>query len=208
MKLKNLALSVLSAAVIVTGLGASLNNTEAAEGDKVILLTGNPNALINGELKKVSEGSVPFIDQNNNTLIPIRFVSEVLSCTVGWDGGAKSITIESANKKSVLTIGKDTFVSGGATAQLSTAPVMKNGRVFVPIKDLGEKILNKKVELSKEGLIGISDAGGLFTGNETEIKALIKKINGVEVVATKEKYMELINSFINKNQIDQNETTL
>lgn len=65
-----------------------------ALGDKTVVLTiDSRQAYVND--KRVLLTSVPFINpENNRTLIPLRFVSEQLGFTVGWDDATKGITIK------------------------------------------------------------------------------------------------------------------
>ncbi len=200
MKIKSISMAILSSLIAISGVGAfGLKNSKAENDDKIILLVGNANTLVNGKIQKISDGSVPFIDQSNRTLVPLRFVSEALSCKVDWDGTKKTITITANEKKSVLTIGSENLLVDGKSVKMSTVPVIKNDRVFVPLRDLSETILNKKVEWANEGLIGISSEGNLFTGDKNKIQGFIKELSGLETVATKEKYIELVNK-INSEQ--------
>jgi len=53
------------------------------KGNNIIVLnTGNEIAYING--KKIYIDVAPFIDSNNRTLVPIRFLAECLNCRVDW----------------------------------------------------------------------------------------------------------------------------
>ena len=52
------------------------------------------NILING--KKVnftSDTGYPFVDKNNRTMVPLRFVMEAFNVTVDWNGDTRTVEI-------------------------------------------------------------------------------------------------------------------
>lgn len=50
--------------------------------NRIILNTGSDAAFIDG--RKVFLNFAPYIDENNRTLVPIRFIAEALNCKVDW----------------------------------------------------------------------------------------------------------------------------
>lgn len=82
--------------VVSENLGATVNWNQKEQkvtitrGDTVIALTlGSKIATVNGVVKTLN--LAPQI-KNNTTMVPIRFVSENLNCTVAWENGVVSIT--------------------------------------------------------------------------------------------------------------------
>ena len=62
-------------------------------GAHIELNTNSNAANING--KTVYMDAEPFIDSNNRTLVPIRFIAEAFGCTVDWvQNEAKVIILE------------------------------------------------------------------------------------------------------------------
>jgi len=65
---------------------------EITKGNIVIVLnTGSKLAKVNGQDYTLNEA--PLIDKNNRTLIPLKFVSEVLNCKVGWVQSLQKVLI-------------------------------------------------------------------------------------------------------------------
>jgi hypothetical protein len=58
---------------------------------KILLTIGAMKALVNG---KEVELDVPAQIIKGTTVVPLRFVSENLGCTLGWDGKTQTITIQ------------------------------------------------------------------------------------------------------------------
>ena len=57
----------------------------------VSLTIGENKMYVNGEEKTLD---VPAMVKNDRTLVPVRAISEALSCKVDWDGATKSVIVE------------------------------------------------------------------------------------------------------------------
>ena len=84
--------------------------------------------------------ATPFIDGNNRTMVPVRFVSEALNAEVGWDGALRQVTVTKESKKIVLTINKPEMQINGVTKVLDCAPLIVDDRTFVPIRFVSEAL--------------------------------------------------------------------
>ena len=84
--------------------------------------------------------ATPFIDSNNRTMVPVRFVSEALNAEVGWDGALRQVTVTKDSKKIVLTINKQEMQINGVTKVLDCAPLIVDDRTFVPIRFVSEAL--------------------------------------------------------------------
>lgn len=147
-------------------------------GEKVELVLDTPTALINGIPMRVDNDNtdvVPCLDENDRTLVPIRFISEAFGAEVGWDDANKTIKITAENKDEIkMVIGKqdyEVYDYQGQTAgtpgsgmvnvmevsyhTMDTAPVIMNDRTMVPLRAIGEA-LGKVVHYSDRYIL-ISD---------------------------------------------------
>ncbi|MGP1441016.1 MAG: copper amine oxidase N-terminal domain-containing protein [Anaerovoracaceae bacterium] len=110
----------------------------------------------------------PFIDANNRTLCPLKTIADTMELSVIWNaenrtasftgGGNVSIQTEEGEKslniqqtirftigKKTYTVEADTFNSEGkaidhvnAVVSMDTAPIIKNGRTYAPVRYLAE----------------------------------------------------------------------
>ncbi|NPV93429.1 MAG: AMIN domain-containing protein [Firmicutes bacterium] len=94
--------------------------------------------LING--MAVKNDTPPYIDNNNRTMVPIRFISEALGANVLWQEVGKKITVTSSDKEIELQVGKRSALIDGQAKTLDTYPVIKNNRTMVPLRFLGEAL--------------------------------------------------------------------
>ena len=86
----------------------------------------------------------PFADDNNRTLIPVRFVTEAMGADVSWDQASQTAIIEKNGTKVEITIGKKdikvTKDGSTKTVTMDTVAVAKDERTFVPIRFVAEAL--------------------------------------------------------------------
>jgi len=121
-------LSILAVALLLVFMGTFV----FAEGENPITIQ------INGEVK--TPEVEPFITEGT-TMVPLRFVVEALGKEVEWEGTEKKITIIDEKSEPNLTInmfiGKAEY-TGDKEGALAIAPLIKEGRTFVPLRAIAE----------------------------------------------------------------------
>lgn len=113
--------------------------------DTVILQDGNYAAVIDGKLTHVDAENtavMPYINTDNRTMVPVRFVAEALGAIVGWDNASRQVTITYNDNITVLTIDSATYTINGETKVMDTAPVINEGldRTMVPVRFIMEAL--------------------------------------------------------------------
>ncbi len=83
----------------------------------------------------------PFYSKDN-LLVPARLISEELGASVDWDG--KQVTIKGQDINIILYMGKNEASVNGINQKLAAPPQIIQGRLFVPLRFIGEA-LNAKV---------------------------------------------------------------
>jgi len=97
---------------------------------------GATKYVVNGV--EVTADAAPYA-VNGRTMVPVRFVANAL----GVDGkdiyaAGKAVTIIAGSKTITLEVGSKVAKLNGAPARtMAVAPVVKNGRVFVPVAEIG-----------------------------------------------------------------------
>ena len=104
----------------------------AFKGDTGIAIQiGNPTANVNNSAIALD---VPPKIVNGRTLVPLRFVSEALGCSVNWNGAARSVIISTGTVSAPSQVSKDlilgTWSSDGPGGVLVDTSGMIVGDVF------------------------------------------------------------------------------
>ncbi len=149
-------------------------------GESVTLVVDTPTALVKGQPIRIDNDNtdvVPIIDENNRTLVPLRFIAEAFGAEVDWNPDTQwQITVFTQDGKYVgMRVGETTYETGdyqGKTAgtpgsgtvsvvantkseTMDTAPVIRDDRTLVPLRALVEAL--GKTVYWNDGLIVISD---------------------------------------------------
>lgn len=82
----------------------------------------------------------PFMDENDRTLVPVRFVAENLGAKVGWHEQLNRVDIALDGKYISLTIGEKKAFLNGNDVVFDTAAVIKDNRTFVPLRFVSEAL--------------------------------------------------------------------
>ncbi len=124
-------------------LGELLENTGSTE----------VKAFVDG--KQVKADVAPFV-QGGRALVPVRAISSALKAEVNWKPETRTVEITRGEKSITLYLDKKEATVDGKTISLDTAPVLKNGRVFLPLRFISEQ-LSAEVKWQEEGKIVIID---------------------------------------------------
>lgn len=79
-----------------------------------------------------------FIDENNRTLVPVRFVAEKMNAKVGWEPDTMSVPIERGDQRIRLTIGENKALVNDKEVAFDTKAIISGGRTFVPLRFVSE----------------------------------------------------------------------
>ena len=105
------------------------DDSNAAEAGKTIKLQIG-SRIVNVDNEAVIYDAAPVI-RNDRTLVPIRIITEALGGKVDWNGAAKEVTLSINDKEIKMTIGK-------TLEKYGVAPVIIDGRTFVPVRFVAE----------------------------------------------------------------------
>jgi len=171
-------LIIFIAMLLVLAL-ATTASANIADKAKSLLGGKSPQAVrvyVDGNLVYFPDQK-PYIDKNNRTLVPVRFVSESLGATVDWNGAKQEVLVNhEANEKLVhLWVGKRDYTINGKAAQMDTQAVLTDkARVMVPLRFVSEAL---GAEVKWEVVLG-NDIVHTFTLGQTdeEIAEIMKKV--------------------------------
>ena len=144
------------------------DDADLAAAAGAVALSPSTDSIFTGSTKKKLEAR-PYI-KDGYTMIPVRAVSEAFDLPIEWNESEKSIKMGDNAK---MTVGSNVMRLKDRDIQLTMAPEIKNGITFIPLRDLGEKILEKEVYYDdKYGLIIISDCTWCYSKSDHVIKQI------------------------------------
>ena len=129
--MKNQLKKLLTLTLIVIMLTSMTAGTVAASAASPI------NLRIDGELLTPD---VPAFVDNGRTLVPMRFIAEVLGADVDWNSTSRQATFETAMYTVVFTIDSNRYTVNGASKTLDVPAQIVEGRTMVPLRAFSEAI--------------------------------------------------------------------
>ncbi|UJF32915.1 copper amine oxidase N-terminal domain-containing protein [Paenibacillus hexagrammi] len=84
----------------------------------------------------------PYINTDEVTMVPVRFLSEEFGADVKWNEGLQQVTITDglSGKVIVMTLDQHTATVDGRSIELQSAPTLKHGSTYVPIRFIAEQL--------------------------------------------------------------------
>lgn len=131
-------------------------------GESIEMVLDSATALVKGVPERVDNNNKDvkaILNEDDRTLVPLRFIAEAFGAGVEYDEPTRGITISYGNTTIKLTCDSDQYsVTAGDKTEakiMDTKPVVQNDRTLVPIRTISES-LGKNVGYY-DGLIIISD---------------------------------------------------
>lgn len=140
------------------------------------LFLGSSNAYANGRRTKIDPENpeiVPLLI-NDRTLVPIRFISECFGADIVWHNETQSVDIQLGGKEIDIVVNSDVMQVDGSSRSLDSPAVLRDGRVFLPLRAFAEAI-GKQVFYDPSGLIVIGDTAEPFPASDADKQAQLVK---------------------------------
>ncbi|MGG1660650.1 stalk domain-containing protein [Brevibacillus sp. NRS-1366] len=122
---------------------------------KLLKASGNAEITTLVDGKALETEVKPFV-QGGRALVPVRAISAALKAEVKWDEKTSTALITRGSDSITLYLNKQEATVNGKTVTLETAPVLKNGRLFLPLRFVSEQ-LKAEVNWQEEGKIVLID---------------------------------------------------
>lgn len=105
----------------------------------------------------------PFIDENQNTMVPVRFISEELGYKISSDknGQQVKVTIEGSGKSVIFLSGSSEAVVNGQKQSFGTKAIFQEGRVYVPLRFVSE-LFGLRIQWDKNNFGAIISKDGNY----------------------------------------------
>ena len=105
---------------------------------KNIAITIGSDKMYSGT-NEITLDSPAYISDKGYAMLPVRALTEALSdsATVVWDDESKTVTILMGKRMASMTLGSKNMVLNGVTVPMKAECEIREGRIFVPVRDLG-----------------------------------------------------------------------
>lgn len=178
---KTLLTGLITTALVMTSFQVQITQAAAQDNDymEVRFPIGQQHYITDSI--KHNMDAAPYIE-NGRTFVPVRYLGDSLNAETNYDSGI--VTVSKAGKEVQLTIGQKALQVDGANRNMDVAPVVKNGRTYLPARYVAEAFgyevgfANNTVTVTKPQPI----ATGPF---EPTIQRLDMKIGSTVATATK-----------------------
>jgi hypothetical protein len=77
-------------------------------------------------------------DRKDRLMFPVRFFAEALGYNVEWQPETETIVLTDDKTRLILQIGSTDMIKNGKTIEMDVAPIICNGRTYLPIRYIGE----------------------------------------------------------------------
>ena len=110
-----------------------------------------PSVTVDGTAMSIAASyGAPFIDSASRIQVPIRAISEKLGATVAWDAATSTATINGNIK---IKVGAKSITTAYGTVAMDTNAVVKDGRIYVPLRYIGNALGYQVTFSTKNGVI-------------------------------------------------------
>lgn len=125
--------------------------------------------------KKISfPDQKPYINKDNRTLVPVRFVSEALGANVKWDEEIRMVTINQNGRTIKLRIGeKKANVNGREVVFDTRAIITPKNRTMVPLRFVSEALGADVRWAGNERAVYISISGEVSAGDTSTQEGMV-----------------------------------
>lgn len=140
-----IALAVLLVAGVMPVVAQEQSQVDVYENQQlvksVVFVVGENEYFVNNQLPGVKMDAVPFIEAGR-TFVPIRYLSNALDVTdehIGWE--SPTVTLDQPGFPVVeLAVGLKQIKSDGQVKNIDAAPLLRNGRTFLPARFVAEAL--------------------------------------------------------------------
>jgi hypothetical protein len=104
----------------------------------VVMTINSAETIVNNKI--VTIDAAPYVNADSRTMVPIRALAEDFGATVDWNADTQTVTVKLDGNTVEMTIGSTTYKVNGTEKTMDTAPVIKDGRTFVPVRFVAEAL--------------------------------------------------------------------
>ena len=122
--------------------------------------------------KKTMMDTKPYLEDGVG-MVPLEELAEIFNIAYSFDEASGKASLGEID----IYLGRDTILTDGGEIQLDRAAQIRDGKIYVPIKEICEKVLNKQVYVDDKatinsGMVIISDTAFVPPQEEAKLQEL------------------------------------
>ncbi len=125
-------------ALLVAVLAMTVSAAEADKEVRVEMTIGQTAYTVNGTEKTMD--SAPYVNSDDRTMVPLRFLGEAIGAEVSWDAAADTAVIVYENQTIKFKLFENTMQVDDQIITIYTQSTIQNGRTIVPLRAAAEAI--------------------------------------------------------------------
>ena len=141
----------------------------------IFLQIGNYAAVTDGNLTWIdlaNKNVIPYIKENR-TMVPLRFLTESLGATIGYNDQTRGITVTLGETVMELTVGERSYLLNGEAHEMDCAAEITEDRTFVPVRFVSEALGKSVAWLAEERIVVITAPDSVWNeSGEVELSVL------------------------------------
>ncbi len=130
----------------------------ARKSGTIFLQIGNYAAVTEGKLTWIDLGNknvIPYIKEDR-TMVPLRFLTESLGATVGYNDVTRGITVTLGDTVMELVVDEKAYLLNGEAFEMDCAAEITEDRTFVPIRFVSEALGKSVKWLAEERIVVVT----------------------------------------------------
>lgn len=128
--------------------------TEALSG-RAVFMPINNTAFINNTKLCLTDASMQFLTSGSSVMIPEKLFEMYSGRTVSFDASTGYIDLDNGES---MYIGSNNCTTSNGVVTFGIAPVLKNGILYLPLRDICTHLLGKKVTWDNRGFAVVGDS--------------------------------------------------
>ncbi|RAV01196.1 S-layer homology domain-containing protein [Paenibacillus sp. YN15] len=153
-----------------SGLGYKAETGISAIAHSLLLTAGSPDVIAN-DTKDMLDRTNPLIVpvlESGGALVPAELLADNYGAQLAWDDAGRTLAIGYEGHTGVLQPGASLMQVDGQPVSLAQPAAIRDGRLFIPLKEVAEALLNLQVAVKESGLMIVDAAAVEVTAAQEE----------------------------------------
>jgi uncharacterized protein YjdB len=134
---------------------------------------GMNNYFINAKMPGVQMDAAAYVDaQSGRVMVPVRYLTNALGAATQWDSVSQAVYVTKGSTTISMVIGSDTMSIDNKPCTMDAAPVIKDGRTYLPVRWIAQA-LNYQVQWDSQNQILVLWSGKTAEPDYSKIISLM-----------------------------------